>query len=143
MKRLNNSTKNRIRFDNLICLFRFFVPIIFIALSANLSAQIEVGGVIQDNNNMALPGVNIFEKGTTNGTISNVSGEYSITVNSTESILVFSFVGYVKQEVKVDNQTVINVTLKEDIESLEEVVVVGYGTLRKNRSYRFLFNGNF
>ncbi|MDP4223649.1 MAG: TonB-dependent receptor [Bacteroidota bacterium] len=90
-----------------------------------------VSGRITDEKGQALPGVNIIEKGTTNGVISDVDGKYTLNVASGNSILVFSFVGYTSQEITVGSQTAINVTLAESAVGLDEIVVVGYGTQQK------------
>lgn len=79
----------------------------------------------------SLPGVNIVEKGTTNGTISDNEGNYTLSLQSENPVLVFSFMGYIKQEIAVGSQTEINVELMEDFTELEEVVVVGYGQIKK------------
>ncbi len=89
------------------------------------------GKVLDANGNDPLPGVNIVEKGTTNGTITDVNGNYSITVSSPQATLVFSYVGYVDQEVPVNGKTQIDVTLSENVQNLDEIVVIGYGTRRK------------
>ncbi|MBN2213498.1 MAG: TonB-dependent receptor [Bacteroidales bacterium] len=94
--------------------------------------QIEVSGTVVDAGGNTLPGVNIVEKGTENGTISDIDGRYTITVAGPEATLVFSFVGYLQEEIPVGSRTNINVTLVEDILQLDEVVVVGYGTVRKS-----------
>ena len=86
-----------------------------------------ITGTVTDENNMGLPGVNVVVKGTTTGTITNVNGEYELTVPNAEAVLVFSYVGYSTQEISVGNQTTINVTLAPDLTSLDEVVVIGYG----------------
>ena len=90
-----------------------------------------ITGTIADSKNMPLAGVNVVEKGTNNGVISDSKGNYSISVASASSVLVFSFVGYEQQEVTVGAQAIINVTLVESVTGLEEVVVVGYGTQRR------------
>ena len=77
-----------------------------------------------------LPGVNVVEKGTTNGTVTNVEGEYNLTV-SQDAILVFSSVGYTSEEVAIGNRSVVDMVMTEDIQQLQELVVVGYGTARK------------
>ena len=91
-----------------------------------------VSGSVTDESGAPLPGVNIFIKGTTIGTTTDVAGRYSLNIEDPNAILVFSFIGFEMQEVNVDNRTEINVTLKQDIQALEEVVVVGYGTQRKS-----------
>ena len=93
--------------------------------------QKTVSGRVVDANNNPMTGVNVVEKGTTNGVMTGVNGTYSITVASENSILSFSFIGSESQEVIVGNQTTVNITLREIITGLEEVVVVGYGTQRK------------
>jgi TonB-linked SusC/RagA family outer membrane protein len=92
-----------------------------------------VTGTIVDNSNQPLPSASVLEKGTSNGTQSDFDGNFSITVSDSNAILVFSFLSHITQEIAVNGQHVINVTLLEDATSLEEVVVVGYGTLAKRR----------
>ncbi len=99
-------------------------------LSANNLLTI-TGKVTSSEDNESLPGVNVLVKGTTQGTVTDVNGRYSINVPSTESILVFSSVGYQLVERAVGNNTVIDVTLAPDIKALQEIVVVGYGVQRK------------
>jgi hypothetical protein len=79
-----------------------------------------------------LPGVNVMIKGTQQGTITDLDGNYRIDVVDSNNVLVFSFIGFESQEITIDNQTVIDVALIEDRVSLEEVVVVGYGTVKKS-----------
>ena len=92
---------------------------------------IPITGVITDESGDPLPGVNVVIKGTSNGAISDASGKFSIHVPNKETVLQFSFIGYTTQEFVIGNQTVINVSLAEETRELEEVVVVGYGTMRK------------
>jgi TonB-linked outer membrane protein, SusC/RagA family len=92
-------------------------------------AKITVKGVVSDNVG-AIPGVNVVEKGTTNGMATLANGEYSISVAS-NATLVFSSVGFRTIEVPVGGKTTINVTMEEDMEMLDEVVVVGYGAQKK------------
>lgn len=94
--------------------------------------QFEVTGKVTDHNNgTSLPGVTILEKGTTNGTASDSDGNYRIAVSSGDAILVFSSIGYSTEEVAVSGRTEVNVTLSESIQSLEQVVVVGYTTQQR------------
>ncbi len=90
-----------------------------------------VSGKITDNENQAIPGVSVVLKGTTNGTITNAEGRYSLNAPDGTGTLVFSFIGYLTEEVAINNQSAINVSMVADIKSLEEVVVVGYGTQRQ------------
>jgi TonB-linked SusC/RagA family outer membrane protein len=78
-----------------------------------------------------LPGATVLEKGTTNGTVTDLQGNYSISIGSPDAILVFSYIGYLNEEIPVNDRTEINIKLSEDIQSLEEVVVVGYGTQKR------------
>lgn len=79
-----------------------------------------------------LPGVNVLAKGTNSGTVSDIDGNYSITVADNVTTLVFSSIGYATEEVEIAGQTTINVVLAPDIQSLSEVVVVGYGTQKRS-----------
>ncbi|MGV8096397.1 MAG: SusC/RagA family TonB-linked outer membrane protein [Mangrovibacterium sp.] len=78
-----------------------------------------------------LPGVNIVIKGTTTGTVTNANGEYSLQIPSSESVLVFSFIGFISQEVKVGNRSVIDLVLMPDVKALADIIVVGYGEQKK------------
>lgn len=89
------------------------------------------GKVTSSDEGTALPGVNILEKGTTNGTVTDADGNYSILVKE-DAILVFSFVGFATQEVVAGGQTSINVALFPDITTLSEVMVIGYGEVKKS-----------
>ncbi|NJN24789.1 MAG: TonB-dependent receptor [Cyclobacteriaceae bacterium] len=90
------------------------------------------GRVLSSDDQEGLPGVNVLVKGTLLGTVTDVNGNYSIDVPGSESILVFSSVGYIKEEVTVGNSTVVDITLMPDITALEEIVVIGYGEVRKS-----------
>ncbi|MFO7852431.1 MAG: SusC/RagA family TonB-linked outer membrane protein [Bacteroidota bacterium] len=93
--------------------------------------QITVTGTVTDAlEGISLPGVNVLVKGTTRGTTTNADGEYSIEV-SPDATLVFSFIGYIEQEVPVNNRTTINVELEYDVMQIAEVVTIGYGTTPK------------
>jgi TonB-linked SusC/RagA family outer membrane protein len=93
--------------------------------------EIAVKGKVVDEKGEGLPGVSILIKGTTRGSTTNADGGFSVNVPDKSAILVFSFVGYLSQEVPVGNNSTIDITLKVDEKSLEEVVVVGYGTQKK------------
>src|SRR5690606_32500237 len=90
-----------------------------------------VRGTVVDDNGEALPGVSILEKGTTNGTTTDTDGRFTITVAGPESVLTFSFIGFSTQEITVGNQENLSVTMITEDRSLEEIVVVGYGTQKK------------
>ncbi|MFA7474046.1 MAG: TonB-dependent receptor plug domain-containing protein, partial [Spirosomataceae bacterium] len=108
--------------------------ILFIATTAGASpvmADHEVSGIVTDENGDRLPGVSILINGTQRGTTTSNDGTYTLVV-PTNATLVFSFVGFISQEVNVGNRTQINVTLEADNKALEELVVIGYGTARKS-----------
>jgi TonB-linked SusC/RagA family outer membrane protein len=90
-----------------------------------------VTGKVADDTGAPLPGVNIIEKGTTNGTTSDVDGKYTVVVADANSTLIFSFIGYTSQEIGVGGRNVIDLALQPDISTLQEVVVVGYGEQKK------------
>lgn len=92
-----------------------------------------VTGTVVDGLKDPLIGVSIQQKGTDNGTITDADGRFSLTIRTNaDAVLVFSYIGYVSQEIVVGNQQVLNVTLSEDTEQLDEVVVVGYGSMKKS-----------
>lgn len=93
--------------------------------------DIVVNGTVGDQNGEYLPGVSIVLKGTSKGVISDINGIFKITVPNTNAVLVFSFVGYLSQEIKVGNQTQLKIILNTDNQSLDELIVVGYGTQKK------------
>jgi TonB-linked SusC/RagA family outer membrane protein len=93
--------------------------------------QLKITGIITDKSGNTLTGVNIQVEGTIVGSISDINGKYSIEVKNANNVLVFSFIGYTSQKVTVGNNTVINVSLVENVSTLDEVVIVGYGTQKK------------
>lgn len=113
------------RFKLLLILILFFFPTM-----AQTSA-ISVSGKLTDPKNAPVIGATIVVKGTTNGTISDVDGNYSLKNVPSDGVLVFSFIGMKTKEIRVSGQTSISVVLEEDLKGLDEVVVVGYGTQKK------------
>ena len=117
--------------------YRLCFPFLFTALvliPAALFGQGKTitGKVTSAGDNITLPGVNIIIKGTSIGTISEADGTYSIPVASDDATLVFSFIGFLNQEVTVKGKTSIDIALVEDITALDEVVVIGYGQVQKS-----------
>ncbi|MHA6279662.1 SusC/RagA family TonB-linked outer membrane protein [Salinimicrobium sp. CAU 1759] len=107
----------------------------FLLLGAGANAQESVtvsGTVVDAESQEPLPGVNILEKGTSNGTMTNFDGEYSIEVSGPNAVLVYSFMGFRPQEVRVNGRNNIKVEMQLDQNALDEVVVVGYGTARRS-----------
>jgi TonB-linked SusC/RagA family outer membrane protein len=101
-------------------------------LSADDQQQIRVTGSITDGTTgTGMPGVNIVVKGTTTGAISDATGKYSLSVSDGNATLVFSFIGYVIQEVPLNGRTTLDVSLVSEMVGLNEVVVVGYGTVKR------------
>ena len=92
----------------------------------------KVSGQVLSEDGLSLPGVSIVVKGTTNGTASDIDGNYSILAGS-DDVLVFSFIGFITQEILVSGQSEINAVLVEDTEQLDEIVVVGYGTQTRSQ----------
>jgi TonB-linked SusC/RagA family outer membrane protein len=92
--------------------------------------QQTVRGVVTDPTGMPIPGANVIEKGTTNGVVTDFDGNYEITVGS-DAVLLFSYLGFLTQEVSVDGQATLEIVLQEDQAQLDEVVVVGYGTQKR------------
>ena len=103
--------------------------VVFLLSSTLAFAQNKVTGTVTDKAGEPLIGVNVLESGTSNGCITDIDGKYSLNVEKGKT-LIFSFIGYSKQEVKV-TQNVMNVTMNEDTELLDEVVVIGYGSISR------------
>ncbi len=97
------------------------------------SQDIRVSGKVLNEVNEPLPGANVIVKGTTSGTVTDVEGNYALDAPG-DAVLVFSYVGYELQEIAVNNQSIINITLQPDAGQLEEVVVIGYGTRKKSHN---------
>lgn len=89
------------------------------------------GTVISKSDGMPLPGASIMEKGTSNGTVTGFDGDFTLTLTTDNPVLVFSYIGFVSQEITVDGKTVFDIQLEEDFAQLDEVVVVGYGEKKK------------
>ncbi|UMB59149.1 TonB-dependent receptor [Lutibacter sp. A80] len=110
-----------------------FLLLIFLSFASifGYSQDKEIKGNVVDTNGMPLPGVSVLVKNTTNGASTDFDGNFTITNVEKGQILLFSYVGFVNKEIVIDNETTINVVLSEDLQSLDEVVVVGYGVQKK------------
>jgi TonB-dependent starch-binding outer membrane protein SusC len=97
----------------------------------SIPVAVTVSGQVLDETGKGMPGVNIIEKGTTNGTSTDVDGKYTLSVSGPDATLVFTFIGYETLEMAVASQTSIDVTMKPDVSTLSEVVVIGYGTQKR------------
>ena len=122
MQRMSNKVKN----------MRSWLLMLFAAISLSVSAQtITVKGNVKDTTGEPIIGASVVEKGnTTNGTITDLDGNYSIKVPS-KATLTISYIGMKTQDIAVKGQSQINVTLSDDTQALDEVVVIGYGTVAK------------
>nr|WP_319398963.1 TonB-dependent receptor [uncultured Carboxylicivirga sp.] len=110
---------------------RNLILLLFLFVGFTAFAQKKVSGTVYDNENMPIPGVTVLEKGTSNGIITDMDGNYLITIPGDDAILVFSFIGMKTQEITVGTQTTVNVNMIPDMADLDEVVVVGYGVQKK------------
>ncbi|WP_435625355.1 SusC/RagA family TonB-linked outer membrane protein [Flagellimonas sp.] len=108
---------------------RLLVLLVFAFSTSVIAQQVTVTGNVSDNVGV-LPGVNIVEKGTTNGVTTDFDGNYTISVDA-GATLVFSYIGYTTQEILLSGRTTLNVTLLEDAQALDEVVIVGFGSQAK------------
>lgn len=97
----------------------------------NFKVDITLKGKVKDENGQAMPGVSISIKGSNLGTQTDLNGSFSLNLPSGQNELIFSFVGYETQQIRVGNQTLLEVSLKPDVKSLDEVIVVGYGSQKK------------
>ncbi|HZJ18828.1 MAG TPA: TonB-dependent receptor [Pricia sp.] len=110
-----------------------FVLSLFLWLPALAQDKTITGTVTSADDTLGLPGVNVVEKGTTNGVVTDFDGEYSITVSGDNATLVFTYVGFAAQEVPVNGKSQIDIAMAEDATALDEVVLVGYGTQIKRQ----------
>jgi TonB-linked SusC/RagA family outer membrane protein len=112
----------------ILVLFLYFLSIHIIP-----AQDFTVQGKVTDGEGEPIPGVTIVTKGTGNGTVTDIDGQYSIVVSDPNGHLVFSFVGFKSQEVPINNRSTIEVQLEDDVQSLEEFVLVGYGSMQKEK----------
>ncbi|MEO2071921.1 MAG: TonB-dependent receptor [Zunongwangia sp.] len=99
--------------------------------AANNQQEREIKGIIKDNNNMPIPGASVFVKGTNIGTATDFDGNFSLTIPANSQTLSITFVGYQRADVPINDQSEFNITLQEDTNTLDEIVVVGYGTEKR------------
>ncbi len=119
MKQENQASLNRFNSPD----YSYHLDIMDQTISGQVTSAADDGG---------LPGVNVLAKGTTVGTVTDLNGNYRLTVSDEVTTLVFSSIGYLTVEVPINGRTTIDLDLEEDVQSLEEIVVVGYGTMRKS-----------
>lgn len=112
---------------------KIFYSLTFLLLiSVSAIAQTTISGTVRDSKGVTLPGVSIRLKGTQTGAVTDDNGKYSIKSTSTTGILVFAYVGYVNKEVEISGKSTINITLDDDSQGLDEVVVVAFGAQKKS-----------
>jgi len=142
-KTLFNKRGSRDKFYSLLVVLLFlyfFMPIsnLYAGLGENKTNNVivqqqkkQITGKVVDDNNTSIIGANIIEAGTSNGTITDMDGNFSLNV-AANAILHVSYIGYLEQEVETEGRTHLNIILKEDTKALDEVIVVGYGTMKKS-----------
>lgn len=107
------------------------VILLMLACSQSFAQSLRVSGKISDEAGQPVPGASVVEKGTANGTVTDANGDYSLTVSGPSATIAFSFIGYKTQEIAVSGRSVIDVSLQADVTSLQEVIVTGYSSERK------------
>lgn len=109
----------------------FLITILLLVCTQVSLAQISLSGTVRDKANLPLVGVSVVEKGTSNGIATDPDGKFKIQLKSQNSTLQFSMIGYVKQEINIGNHNVVDIVLSEDLEELDEVVIVAFGSQKK------------
>ena len=112
---------------------KFFTVVIVLCplLALTSFAQVKVSGTVMDNGHEAIIGASVMERGTTNGTVTDLDGQFTLDVSSPNAVLVFSYVGMQTKEEKLNGRSQLTVTLTDDNKVLDEVVVIGYGTAKR------------
>ena len=126
--------ENRITFSKCVeGKSRFLLALFLLCFCSFTWAQVKVVGIVTDSSGEAIIGANIVEKGVPgNGTISDINGNFTLNVKSNKAVLTVSFIGYKDKNVSLNGSTSLKVTLEEDSQALDEVVVVGYGSVKKS-----------
>ena len=122
------SSKKTSKWKSVTCLCVFLLTF---CSSMVFAQDITVTGIVTDETNDPLPGVSVLVKGTARGTITDVDGSYTLNAVQPQTVITFSYIGFLSQEVTVGNQRTINIIMREDAQALEEVVVIGYGVQKK------------
>ncbi len=125
MKKETHLQRKALRLKNL-----FLTACLLLAAIPVFSQTKTVTGTVTDTSGEALIGASVLVQGTTNGVITDIDGKYTLKQVPENGTLFFSYIGTLSQSVKVDGRSTINVTLKEDLKQLEEVVVIGYGSAK-------------
>ncbi len=109
----------------------FVILIIFMITTVCAKAQIDISGTVTDSKGIPLPGVNVIEGETSNGTITDFDGNFNLEVNSLDSKIIFSSIGFQSKTMPIPENGIIKLTLEDDLQQLSEVVVVGYGNVQR------------
>ena len=113
---------------------RWYLLLLLICFVPTLYAQsnLSISGLVKDDSGLEIIGASVSVKGTTKGTLTDLDGQFTLGDVPANSTLVISYIGYISQNVKVTNNSPLKITLKEDVYTLDDVVVVGYGVQRKS-----------
>src|SRR5690606_24649405 len=112
-------------------IWTLFLFCCYVGLATAQNSRTVTGTVIEASTDEPIPGASVREKGTTNGTITGLDGEFSLQLTSENPVLVITFIGYATQEITVGNSNSFNVSLESELGDLQEVVVMGYGEQKK------------
>lgn len=128
----NKTIKTKASRSKFNLLLRLLSVVVLMLIGQNLMAQsMQVRGSVKDDAGEAITGASVIEKGTSNGTITDVNGNFSLNVSSGDAVLQVSFVGFQSQEISLNGQTSVSVIMQESSETIDELVIVGYGTQKK------------
>ena len=128
--KMRQKTERRVTVSSLA----FLLMLVLSSFSmTDLQAQSKVSGTVKDATGMPLPGVNVLQRGTNNGTVTDFDGKFSINLSSKSKTIVISYLGYKTKEVAVGNQSTVNITLEDDTQGLDEVVVIGYASISRDK----------
>ncbi|MFC3416546.1 SusC/RagA family TonB-linked outer membrane protein [Algoriphagus hitonicola] len=119
------------KFNSVKLFYLSLLMVLGLTTSAIAQTREVSGTVLSGEDNLPLPGVSVLVKGTSSGTVTDIDGKYTVPVSSDDAVLVFSFIGFTTVEIPVGNQNNIEITLNPDTQSLEEVIIVGYGEQKK------------
>jgi len=130
---INKQIKNKASRSKSDLLLRLLPMVVLMLIGQNIMAQsVQVRGIVKETvTGETVAGANVVEKGTTNGTVTDIDGNFTLNVSNAQAVLQFSFIGFRQQEIGLNGETFISVALQEDSQSIEEVVIVGYGAQKK------------
>jgi TonB-linked SusC/RagA family outer membrane protein len=114
-----------------ILLLTFLMVTTHFAVAIHFQDKVVTGKIV-GSDNTPIPGVSVYQRGTASGTISDTQGNYKVSVFNTDAVLVFSAIGFLTQEIAVQDRSTINITLRDDTKTLDEVVIVGYGEQKRS-----------